>query len=153
MMTTTMPADPGLAPMRGLDANTFPVLTPEQLSRAATYGRKRSVDAGEVLVEVGDQNLPIFIIMEGKLQVVRPTADGEDLVTEGTPGQFTGEVSTLSGRPAMLRLRAVTRGEVIQIDHDHLLSIVQTDFELSEILMRAFVLRRLGLARCESESF
>jgi thioredoxin reductase (NADPH) len=131
--------------MRGFDANTFPVLTPEQLSRAATYGRKRSVDAGEVLVEVGDQNLPIFIITEGKLQVVRPTADGEDLVTEGTPGQFTGEVSTLSGRPAMLRLRAVARGEVIQIDHDHLLAIVQTDFELSEILMRAFVLRRLGL--------
>jgi len=144
-MATTASVDPTLPTTPLLDPNAFPFLTPEELKRAAGYGRRRSVAAGEVLVDVGKQNLLIFIVTRGRLRIARPSGNAQDFVQDLEPGQFTGEVSTLSGRPALMRIHAVVSGEVIEIDHDHLLSIVQTDSELSDILMRAYVLRRISL--------
>jgi thioredoxin reductase (NADPH) len=76
---------------------------------------------------------------------VRPEGAAETLVAVHHPGQFTGEVSTLSGRRALFRLRAAKVGEVIELDRQRMLALVQTDAELSEILMRAFILRRVEL--------
>jgi thioredoxin reductase (NADPH) len=145
MTTTTALVGSAPSDTRPPDERMFPVLTPDQLRRAGGYGRKRSIDRGEVLVDVGDQTHRVFIVTEGRLEIVRPSVGGEDFVTALGPGQFTGEVATLSGRPAFVRIRAVVPGEVIEVDHEHLLSIVQTDSELSDILMRAFVLRRVEL--------
>ena len=61
------------------------------------------------------------------------------------PGEFTGEVNMLSGRRSLVRGRAVGAGEAIELSRDELLSLVQTDAELSEIIMRAFILRRVEL--------
>ena len=61
------------------------------------------------------------------------------------PGQFSGEVSTLSGRRAFVTLIALEKGEVIEIGRDELLALVQTDSELSEIFVRAYLLRRVIL--------
>ena len=61
------------------------------------------------------------------------------------PGSFTGEANLISGRPSMARLRVSEPGEVIELSREQLLALVQTDAELSEILMRAFILRRLEL--------
>ena len=127
------------------DEAMFPVLTSDQLGRLAGQGRKRFVDPGEVLLDVGDQPPGIFIVTNGRLEVVRPDGVRQDLVRELGPGQFSGEVSTLSGQPAMVRIRAVVSSEVIEIDRDRLLSIVQTDPDLSDVLMRAYLLRRVEL--------
>ena len=123
----------------------FPVLTPDQLGRAQGFGRKRSVDSGEILLEVGDRPPGIFIITRGRLEIVRPSEQGEVVATELGPGQFTGEVGMLSGRTALVRIRAIAPSEVIEVDREHLLTIVQTETELSDILMRSFVLRRVEL--------
>lgn len=61
------------------------------------------------------------------------------------PGTFTGELNILSGRRGFVRIRAGEPSEVIEIDREQLLALVQTDGELSDILMRAFILRRLEL--------
>ena len=61
------------------------------------------------------------------------------------PGQFTGEVGTLSGRRTLFRVRATKPGKVIELDRQHMLALVQSDAELGEILMRAFILRRVEL--------
>ena len=127
------------------DEAMFPVLTSDQLGRLAGQGRKRFVDPGEVLLDVGDQPPGIFVVTNGRLEVVRPDGVRQDLVRELGPGQFSGEVSTLSGQPAMVRIRAVVSSEVIEIDRDRLLSIVQTDPDLSDVLMRAYLLRRVEL--------
>ena len=79
------------------------------------------------------------------VEIVRPSGANETLVALYGPGQFTGEVNMLSGRPALLRVRASEAGEVIELDREHLLALVQTDSELSEIIMRAFILRRVEL--------
>ena len=93
----------------------FPTLTPDQVKRIGVLGQVRSIDAGEVLVEVGQQVVPFFVVQAGRLEIVRPSSTGETLITVFGPGQFTGEVNMLSGRPALLRSRAGESGKVIEL--------------------------------------
>jgi thioredoxin reductase (NADPH) len=128
----------------GID-RMFPTLTPAQVERIAAHGHARSVQPGEVLVQPGDQIVPFFVITAGGIEIVRPSSSAETLVALYGPGQFTGEVNMLSGRPALLRVRASEAGEVIEVDREQLLALVQTDSQLGEIIMRAFILRRVEL--------
>ena len=123
----------------------FPILTPAQIGRIAAIGRRRAIRSGEVLVEQGDGAMPFFVVVSGELEAVRPTVTTETLITVFRAGQFTGEVNTLSGRPALARIRARQPGEVIELSRENVLALVQIDEELSEILMRAFILRRVEL--------
>src|ERR1700694_1093795 len=125
----------------------FPTLTPEQIARAAAHGRARSVKSGEVLAEAGHQYDAFFVVTAGRLQVVRPSGvrGGNEIVAEHRPGQFSGESNLLSGRRALANVLAVEPTEVIELDRTALLNLVQTDSELSEIFMRAFILRRVEL--------
>src|SRR5437867_2522590 len=123
----------------------FPTLTPAQVKRSAAHGRRRSIRSGEVLIEAGGRVVPFFVVTAGRVEVVRPSGSTETLVAVHGPGQFTGEVNMLSGRPALVRSRTIESGEVIELDHEHLLALVQTDSELSELIMRAFILHRVEL--------
>ena len=123
----------------------FPTLTPAQIARVAAHGQVRQVQPGEVLFEAGDQVVPFFVVTAGQVDIVQPYGTTETLVAVHRPGQFTGEINMLSGRRMLVRARASAAGEVIQLDHDHLLALVQTDGELSEIFLRAFLLRRVEL--------
>ena len=123
----------------------FPALTPPQIARVALHGRVRRVGAGDVLFEVGQTVVPFCVVTEGRVQIVRPAATGDTVITTHGPGEFTGEVNMLSGRRTLVRGRMVEDGAVIELDRDGLLSLVQTDAELSEIIMRAFILRRVEL--------
>src|SRR3954449_610605 len=124
---------------------TFPTLTPAQIARIEEHGTLRPIRSGEVLVEAGDHEVPFFVVKAGRLEVVRPADATETLVATHGPGQFTGEINMLSGRRALLRTRVAEDGELIQLDHDCLLSLVQVDSELGEIFMKAFIFRRLEL--------
>jgi len=123
----------------------FPTLTPQQVSRIASHGQRRSITRGEVLVEVGDRAVPFFVVLRGEVQALRPSDTVETLIVTHHAGQFSGESALIQGRRAVGRLRVTESGEVIQLDRDQLLALIQTDAELSEILMRAFILRRLAL--------
>ena len=123
----------------------FPTLTPQQLSRVAAHGRRRPTVGGEVLVEVGDRIIPFFVVVSGELNVLRPSGGEETLIVTHHPGQFTGEGNMIGGRRALGRLRVGVPGEVIELNREQLLALVQTDAELGEIVMRAFILRRLQL--------
>lgn len=134
-----------LLPNSGNGDEMFPKLTPTQIARVAARGRKRSIQQGELLVEQASTNLPFFVVLSGEIEAVRPTGKEETFVTAVGPGQFTGEVTLLTGRRALVRVRVSKSGEAIELDRDQLLSLVQGDSELSEIIMRAFILRRLRL--------
>jgi thioredoxin reductase (NADPH) len=123
----------------------FPTLTPAQVERIAAHGHVRLIRAGEVLVEPGQRIVPFFVVTSGQIEIVRPSGPTETLVAVFGPGQFTGEVNMLSGRPALLRARASESGEVIELNHEQLLALVQTDSEVSELIMRAFIVRRVEL--------
>src|SRR5262249_14523978 len=124
----------------------FPTLTPAQVARIAAHGRKRRFERGEVLLEAGAPVVPFFVVTAGALEAVHPTRDdGEVLITVHRPGQFTGEVNLLSGRSALVSARAAESGEAVELTREQLLALVQTDSELSELFMRAFILRRVEL--------
>ena len=120
----------------------FPTLTPAQIDRIAPHGRRRSISRGEVLVNVGDKVFPFFVLLSGEIQVHRPSGNTETLIVTHRAGQFSGEGTMITGRRALARIRVSAPGEVIELGRDELLALVQTDAELSEILMRAFILRR-----------
>jgi thioredoxin reductase (NADPH) len=126
-------------------AQTFPQLTPEQIARIAPHGRLRAVERGDVLVEEGMPAPHFFVIRKGSVEVVRQGDQGETIVTVHTAGGFTGEVAMLAGRRALSTLRVREPGEVIEVARDDLLALVQTDAELSEIFVRAFLLRRAAM--------
>jgi thioredoxin reductase (NADPH) len=124
---------------------TFPTLTPAQIARIARQGSVRPVRRGEVLVEAGDAAVPFFVVSSGQIEIVQPSGANETLVIVHGPGQFTGEVNMLSGRRSLVRARVSEPGEVIQLDRESMLALVQTDAEIGEIVMRAFILRRVEL--------
>ena len=124
---------------------TFPKLTAEQIARVAVHGRVRRVESGEELVKVGALIPLFFIITSGSIEVVQPDENGETTVRVIGPGEFTGEVSMLSGRRSLVTLRVGEPGELIEVERDDLIALVQTDAELSEIFVRAFLLRRAEL--------
>src|SRR5262245_42360545 len=141
-------SDPSVTPLAvtvSRPERVFPTLTPAQVSRMASHGQRRPATAGDVLIEVGDKGVPIFVVVSGELQTLRPTDRGEMLIVSYHAGQFSGEANMISGRRALGRLRVSKSGEVIQLDHEQLRAVIQTDAELSEILMRAFILRRMEL--------
>jgi thioredoxin reductase (NADPH) len=123
----------------------FPTLTSAQIRRIGAHGQRRKVRKGEILVEQGDKAIPFFVVLAGELEAVRPRSGSDTLITIFRAEQFTGEVNTLSDRRALARIRVREDGEVIQVARQNLLALVQTDAELSEILMRAFILRRVEL--------
>ncbi len=131
--------------MTGRAAQMFPRLTPAQIERVAKVGRRVPLRAGEVLFDVGEQNTRFFVVVEGAIEVVRPIGDHEELVVVHQPGQFTGEINMLSARRSLVRGRSRGDGSVIVLDRDDLRALVLRDSELSEILMRAFILRRVAL--------
>jgi thioredoxin reductase (NADPH) len=123
----------------------FPTLKAAHIARFAARGKPRKVGAGQILVEQGDPDVPFFLVVSGVMEAVRPTAEGENVVAVFRAGQFSGDIGMLSGRRGLLRARMREAGEVIELDRLTLQDVIQTDGELSEILMRAFILRRLEL--------
>ncbi len=130
-----------------LDAvtQTFPTLTQAQVNRLLPHGKVRKVEAGEILFEPGDTNVPFFVLLSGNMEIVQPDLKGERLIVTHDTGHFTGELTMISGRHALVRGRVTAPGEFLEITSDELRSVIARDAELSEIIMRAFILRRLAL--------
>ena len=126
-------------------AQMFPKLTPAQLARLDSYGERARTRESEVLMESGDRYRRIVAVISGSLEVVITGAGGETPITQLTGGDFTGEMSALRGSSSFARTRVREAGEVISIPVENLRRLIQTDAELSEIFMRAFILRRMGL--------
>jgi thioredoxin reductase (NADPH) len=126
--------------------SAFPTLTPAQMDRIAKHGRIRTVQPGEILVEAGSATVPFFVMKTAQVEVVRHSEQGDTVVVvHSHAGHFSGEVNMISGRRAMLQIRASAAGELIEVSREELIKLVQTDYDLSEILMRAFILRRVEL--------
>jgi thioredoxin reductase (NADPH) len=126
-------------------AEAFPVLTPAQVARVLSYGNVRSVQAGEVLFEPGNLGTSCFVVLSGKLDLSMAGLSGEHVFVTYGPGQFSGEVVLISGAQAFARARVAELGEFIELSADALRTLIAKDAELSDIFMRAFLLRRVAM--------
>jgi thioredoxin reductase (NADPH) len=123
----------------------FPTLTTAQVDRLSLHGRRRPTLAGQVLVEVGDNLVPFFIVLSGAIQILRSSGATETLIVTHRPGEFLGEANMIAGRRSLVRALVSEPGEVLELDREQLLALIQTDAELSVIVMRALMLRRAEL--------
>jgi thioredoxin reductase (NADPH) len=129
----------------GRAAQRFPKLTAAQISRLEGRGTHFHLSKGEILMEPGDRNRPMLVVLSGSIEVLQPGLQGEVLAAVHTSGSFTGEMSSLSSMGGLVRMRVREDGEALAIPEDRLRNVIQTDAELSELFMRAFILRRVGL--------
>src|ERR1700687_69323 len=130
-----------------LDARTqaFPVLSPTQINRLRPGGKLRKVEPGDILFQPDDTDVPFFVLLSGSMEIVQPGLTGERSIATHGPGEFTGEITMISGQRCLVRGRGTSAGEFLEISADGLRSVVAKDAELSEIFMRAFILLRLAL--------
>lgn len=126
-------------------AQMFPRLDAAQLKRLERFGRRGAFSVGDVLFRPGDREVGFFAVLSGAIEIVHPRLGGEDPITTHHAGEFTGEINMISGRPSLVLGRVREAGELLVLPRGALQDLVQTDAELSEIFMRAFILRRMSL--------
>src|SRR5712672_3000082 len=124
----------------------FPVLEPAEIERVRRFGKVRSYGVGEALAKVGETGQGLTIILAGEVQITQRDQSGhrEPIVTHG-PGAFMGELAQLAGRPALVDAHAQGPVEALIIPPDQLRALLIAEAELGERIMRALILRRVGL--------
>jgi thioredoxin reductase (NADPH) len=126
-------------------AQMFPKLTEAQVARVARVATTVELPEGNILYDEGDYGIPFFIVLAGAVTIVHPNGSEEDLITVLGPQEFTGEINMLTGRRGLLRARATESSRLLRIELPEFQNLLQTDSALSEVCMRAFILRRVGL--------
>ncbi len=124
----------------------FPVLDPAEIERLRRFGERRAFRAGERLVATGAISPGMFVIVSGEVALSQHSVLGGDqhILTYG-PGSFTGELAQLSGQPSLVDLRATRPVDAFVIPSRRLSDVLVAEAELGERIMRALILRRVGL--------
>ncbi|MGM3278202.1 FAD-dependent oxidoreductase [Ralstonia sp. 24A2] len=137
------------AGVAGREHQMFPVLTPLQIEAASRFasGPPTFFSACETVFVTGDRGAPVWLVLDGSVDVLRRNGlDQETLITTHGTGQFTGEVSQIDGRASIASARAGQDGAtLLPFDAPHLRALIIGSAEVGEILMRALILRRVGL--------
>src|ERR1700745_3794287 len=96
----------------------WPTLTPEQIARIAKRGKRRSVQAGDLLLEAGQANSPMFVVVDGEVVVMRPVCNAEEPITTYPAGSVSSEMNAIAGRPSVATIRVTQPGEVIEVPRE-----------------------------------
>jgi thioredoxin reductase (NADPH) len=124
----------------------FPVLAPAEIARLRRFGELRSYRAGEALAKVGDKGHGLTLILAGKVEITRRDGSGPGIpITTHEAGAFMGELAQLSGRPSLVDAAAREPVEALVISPERLRALLVAEAELGERIMRALILRRVGL--------
>jgi thioredoxin reductase (NADPH) len=135
-------ADPDLR-----QAQTFPRLNPEMMDRVAGYGREEAIPAGTVLFERGERSVDFFVVVEGSIEIFEYDHRMPRVFATLEPRQFTGELNQFNDREALVSGRTGSDSRIIRIPRTGFRQLVTGEPDIGEIILRAFVLRRVGLIR------
>ncbi|RDJ00300.1 FAD-binding protein [Dyella solisilvae] len=126
----------------------FPRLSLEMVQRIAAYGEEESVPGGTVLFQHGQRGVDFFLVLEGLIEIFSLDLHGKDNVfTMHGPRQFSGEMNLLSDRGVLASGRVAVDSRLVRVHADAFRRMVASEADISEIIMRAFILRRVGLIR------
>src|ERR1700734_3922594 len=135
-------------------AQIVPTLTPAQIKFALRFasGPKRAFAPNEKLLDVGDRNTIVWLVVEGGIVASRRDGLGRGgLFATGGPGQFSGEVSDLAGHASLAMVCAGPEGcAAYPLDRPHLRALLISSADIGEVMMRAFILRRAALLEGDS---
>lgn len=124
----------------------FPILEASEIERVRRFGSVHCFSTGEALQTVGSVGYGLSIILAGRIEAIRYDAAGGQapIITQG-PGAFLGELAQLAGRPALVDVFARESVKALLISPDRLRALLIAEAELGERVMRALILRRVGL--------
>ncbi|PMS14622.1 thioredoxin reductase [Trinickia dabaoshanensis] len=124
----------------------FPKLTAAEIASLRRFARPMSFKAGDFVFETGHVALGLFVLLSGRVRICsRDRAGNWTRVAEHEPGSFMAEMAQLSGKPALVDGVAETDCETLLVEPDKLRALIVADAQLGEHIMRALILRRLGL--------
>ena len=124
----------------------FPVLEPMEIERVRRFGKVRSYGTGEALAKVGEKGHGLTVILAGTVDITQHDESGRrDLIVTYSAGAFMGELAQLAGRPALVDAYAQTAVDALIIPPEQLRALLIAEAELGERIMRALILRRVGL--------
>ncbi len=146
MSTASSPLDPSDPYLR--EAQTFPQLDPEMIARVAGYGFEETISASSCLYRRGDRAADFFLVIEGEIETFDEDLCGEQRIfARHGPGQFTGETNFLNGRESLVTNVAAVDTRVVRVPRPDFRRMLAAEPEISELVMRAFILRRMGFLR------
>jgi len=127
-------------------AQMFPTLEGQEIERLRRFGEPRTYRQGERLVTTGEVSPGLFVVLSGEVAITQHNALGRDepIVTHRA-GSFLGELAQLSGRPSLVDARALREADTLVIPSAKLSQVLVAEAELGERIMRALILRRVGL--------
>ena len=123
----------------------FPELDPFEIERMRRFGEARSFAQGEAIFTAGQVGPGLVVILSGEVDIVRHEFSHESLIVMHDPGQFMGELAQLAGRPALVDAVANKPVQALIIAPERLRALLIAEAELGERIMRALILRRVGL--------
>ncbi|WP_027135463.1 FAD-dependent oxidoreductase [Geminicoccus roseus] len=137
------PTDPYLRPDQ-----TFPRLLPEMAARIAAYGSEEAVPAGTLLYRRGERGVDFFLVLEGEVEVFEEhPQSGRHVFATHSARQFTGEMNLLNDREILVSCQAAVESRVVRIGQPSFRRLLAAEADIAEIVMRAFILRRVGFIR------
>ena len=130
------------------EAQTFPVLDEATIARVSRYGTEERLDAGAVLFERGDRSVDFFVVLEGSIEIFDVDEhDRPQVFVVLRARQFAGELDLFNDRQVLVSARAGAAARVLRVKRADFRRLVSTESDIGEIVMRAFILRRVGLLR------
>lgn len=131
-------------------AQTFPRLSPQQIDQVAQFGRRETLEKGAVLFERGDRTVDFFLVLSGAIEIYEGDGSSpEDVFTTHGERQFTGEIDLFNDREILVGGRMGEGGEVVRLDRPSFRRMMASLPDVAETIMRAFILRRVGLMQHE----
>jgi thioredoxin reductase (NADPH) len=122
----------------------FPVLRSAEIDRLRRFGESRRYAKGDYLTRVGEPAPGLMVFLSGTARVT-PHDKPDEVIVTYEPGHFLGELVQLSGRPSLTEAVALSNTEVLVISPPHLRELIVAEAETGEKIMRALILRRVGL--------
>jgi thioredoxin reductase (NADPH) len=133
-------------------AQTFPKLTKDQISRLHQFGKIDEVKKGTVLFEHGDTSVDFFVVVSGSVEIYEHQRDGANIFTVHSENQFTGEIDLLNDRKILVGGRTCEDSQLLRINRKEFRRLLTAEPDIAEIIIRAFILRRMGLISHEQGS-
>jgi len=127
-------------------AQMFPILTPDEMARLRRFGELRKFGQGDVLATIGKPSHGLILILDGEVEISQHDETGRRTqIVIHQRGSFMGELAQLSGRPSLVDAHALTEVEAVVVPPERLRALLIAEADLGERIMRALILRRVGL--------
>ncbi len=125
-------------------AQIFPTLTDEQIDRTKPFGAVESLPKGTVLFERGERSVDFFIVLEGNIEIYEYAVEGPRVITVHREKQFTGELDLFNDREILVGGRMGVDGRVVRVNRTQFRKMMAAEPDVGELIMQAFILRRMG---------